>query len=182
MTKRTVVEMAPKYIIGDRSMYSLKKTYTTPKSKPKSKPKKILYRMKVEIPSSMGCYTGEVHPLGFMYLDSAKKMRWWVFGYDNAWYSTRLNRRTMKWDVAWKLTKERDGALVMEEFNFQELVESTEGLASVEGYRVEPSRTMISLSPDNIQDTNFEGSSKAMQKYIGKLMNGYTDILLRGDE
>ena len=172
MTKRTVVEMAPTYIIGDGSTYRLTKT----------KPKKVLFRLKVEIPSSMDYYEGEVHPLGFMYVDPRGAMRWWVFGYDNAWYSARLNRRTKRWDVAWKLTKERDGALVMEEFNFQELVESTEGLASVEGYRVEPSRKMISLSPINIKHTNFEGSSKAMQKYIGKLMNGYTDILLRGDE
>ena len=182
MAKRIVEEMSPKYIIGDKSMYSLKKIHTKPKSTLKTKPKKILYRLKVEIPSSMGCYSGEVHPLGFMYLDRKGLMRWWVFGYDNAWYCARMNRRTIKFDVAQKLTKKIDGAFVMDEFNFKELTQYTEGLASVEGYSVEPSRKMLSLSPIHLQDTKFEGSSKAMQKYIGKLANDYAAKLLRGED
>ena len=136
-----------------------------------TKRKKILERWKVEIQPSQGGIIGRIHRLGFVYLAKGGLFRYWIFGWQDSWYGVRRNLKTNRWDVVGRFDERRPFPEEYAEANFAEATKLTEELARIEGWIIEPSTKICSMSETQIKKTNFAGSSKAMRAYINKLQD-----------
>ena len=145
----------------------------------KSEPNKVLYRLK-----TWPQIAGGIHPLGYMYLDKDNKHKWWVFGWNDAWYASRMDSEKKQWNVAMSYRCEGDGpSSVIEEITFNELVKFAEGMMALEDWSIEQNNISRIAVPESwIGITTFEGRTKKMAVYLDQLVKDYSSVLPRPED